>query len=408
MSTDDCQIMDAGQVDTGSIVRRSLEVGVYQPDQFVRRFELSSTGDVLLICHGGYQLRVQAAILRNASETFRAMLGPHFNEGRKLNCETPKEIPLPDDHPEAMHLLCSMLHHLHDPHDTPSPQLLKELATVVDKYFCVTYTQDTTNKWLETTLDQSENWTFKQLVEFLQTSYLLRSESAFYKTSKKMVHKYSTNLVFDFDDEMEQMPWKTIGTAISAFFRSTLLGFANLMLLVAIAEYKNLLEQELYDRVRIAVNHFLNKYRSRSTGGSDCQSQKRCFSLVSAILENLRPLVLPIQGNSLEEYFRYLTGVEPLELDTEDRESLLSQHMRSTNAYHQMCDLCRWNFEDYLEMSMDTAQKDFQREIDSRSGLCLWCTIESPRLMSSCPNGMHHKSRKRHRAGSTENQDPDS
>ncbi|KAL1390801.1 hypothetical protein HDK64DRAFT_251464 [Phyllosticta capitalensis] len=387
MSTDDCQIMVAGGVDSGAIVRRSAEVGVYQPDQFVREFVLSSTGDVLLVCHGGYQLRVQAAILRNASEIFRAMLGPHFNEGKNLTCEIPKEIPLPDDHPEAMHLLCSMLHHVNDPDDTPAPYLLKELAIVVDKYFCVTYTQDTTNKWLDTTLDQSENWTFKQLVGLLRTSYLLRSESAFYKTSKRLIYKHSSNLIFDFDDEMEQMPWRTI---------------------VAIVEYKSLLEQELVLKVGWVINQFLAKYRNKTPGGHMCDTQKRCFNLFSSMVSNPKNLVLPPQGSSLDEYFRHLTGVEGAEWDVDEEESILSQNLRKAGGYHQICDFCRWNYVDFLEETMQNARSEFEKDSDSRSGLCLGCTIESPRLMSSCPNGKHPNSRKRHRAGSTENQDPDS
>ncbi|KAK8173664.1 hypothetical protein IWX90DRAFT_427580, partial [Phyllosticta citrichinensis] len=58
----------------------SEDVQTYLPGSQV----FSSTGDVILVLQDDSKLRVQASILRNASETFRAMLGPHFNEGQNL------------------------------------------------------------------------------------------------------------------------------------------------------------------------------------------------------------------------------------------------------------------------------------------------------------------------------------
>ncbi|KAK7544667.1 uncharacterized protein J3D65DRAFT_30831 [Phyllosticta citribraziliensis] len=178
----------------------------------------SSTGDVILVLQDDSRLRVQASILRNASETFRAMLGPHFNEGQNLSCENPKRIPLPEDNPSAMKLLCAILHHRYEPEETPSFKLIQALAEAVDKYLCVSSTTAITTMWLHVILVRASVWDFAQLVELLAASYLLKSDSAFHETSKHLVLKYSSTLALDFDHAMTRLPWKSIGKTI--FFLS--------------------------------------------------------------------------------------------------------------------------------------------------------------------------------------------
>ncbi|KAK8429805.1 hypothetical protein IWX49DRAFT_637480, partial [Phyllosticta citricarpa] len=187
--------------------------------------DFSSTGDVVLVLEDDSRLRVQASILRNASETFRAMFGPHFNEGRNLSCENPKEIPLPDDNPMAIKLLCAILHHRYRPDETPPFELVKRLAEAIDKYLCVPSTKAITTMWLHKILVTPWEWEFPRLVELLAASYLLKSDSAFHETSKALVLKYNTTLTLDFHHAMTQLPWQCI---------------------VAIAELKNMFESEIY------------------------------------------------------------------------------------------------------------------------------------------------------------------
>ncbi|KAL1390799.1 hypothetical protein HDK64DRAFT_297642 [Phyllosticta capitalensis] len=114
--------------------RKAPSSGSQVPPQ-PKNIELSSTGDVVFRLQDDSKLRVQAAILRNASPVFGAMLGPHFSEGQDLG-EQPKEIPLPGDDPAAIKILFAVLHHQYDVSNNPPLEFLTTLAVTVDKYLC--------------------------------------------------------------------------------------------------------------------------------------------------------------------------------------------------------------------------------------------------------------------------------
>ncbi|GIZ45836.1 hypothetical protein CKM354_000898700 [Cercospora kikuchii] len=71
-------------------------------------------GDVILVVGElDDQFQVSSAVLSKASPVFQAMLGPNFREGQQLRSNgntEPVEIPLPDDDPKAMTLMCRLLH----------------------------------------------------------------------------------------------------------------------------------------------------------------------------------------------------------------------------------------------------------------------------------------------------------
>jgi len=54
--------------------------------------------------------KVSSQVLSVVSPVFQAMLAPHFNEGSRLASAGKVEIPLPDDDPEAMTLVCEIVH----------------------------------------------------------------------------------------------------------------------------------------------------------------------------------------------------------------------------------------------------------------------------------------------------------
>ncbi|CAK1360658.1 uncharacterized protein RHO25_003950 [Cercospora beticola] len=107
---------------------------------------IASDGDVILtvgaptdsaMCR---KMRVSAATLTAISPLFKTLFGPHFREGRQArNSSKPAEIPLPEDDPLAVLVLCQMAHMCSDNLRTllDSPELLS-LAITVDKYRCVT------------------------------------------------------------------------------------------------------------------------------------------------------------------------------------------------------------------------------------------------------------------------------
>lgn len=88
-------------------------------------------------------------ILRHASPVFRAMLGPHFSEGSTLASSESVEIPLPDDDPDAMEVICYVLHMRND--DAPSELAggdLIYLAGLCDKYDLFVAMRPAMNLWL--------------------------------------------------------------------------------------------------------------------------------------------------------------------------------------------------------------------------------------------------------------------
>jgi hypothetical protein len=89
------------------------------------------------------QLLVSSAVLRLASPVFAAMLLPGFREGDQLAQNAFRSertvVNLPEDDPDAMLVLCEIIHHRHDREDSwyPGLGLLGMLAALCHKYDCV-------------------------------------------------------------------------------------------------------------------------------------------------------------------------------------------------------------------------------------------------------------------------------
>ncbi|KAK5680580.1 hypothetical protein LTS10_007513 [Elasticomyces elasticus] len=82
--------------------------------------DIAPRGDVTLLC--GEQvgdkkiigLRVSSHILSYGSPVFNSLLAPKFREGTTLATTSSVEIPLPEDDPSHMIVLCNILHMRHD------------------------------------------------------------------------------------------------------------------------------------------------------------------------------------------------------------------------------------------------------------------------------------------------------
>lgn len=109
---------------------------------------VDSEGDVLLRT-GPRHLLVAAKVLVLASPVFRAMLEPgRFREGQSQPSPgKPLILELHDDNPEAMTLLCHLLHFtdMATPRDT---KLLSALADVCDKYQCTSAASFHVASWM--------------------------------------------------------------------------------------------------------------------------------------------------------------------------------------------------------------------------------------------------------------------
>ena len=76
-------------------------------------------------------------VMMNASPVFAAMLKPaRYREDTRLTQDKQLELPLPEDNVETMTVLCNILHlqPRKVPTRTVTPDLLANIATIVDKY----------------------------------------------------------------------------------------------------------------------------------------------------------------------------------------------------------------------------------------------------------------------------------
>lgn len=95
-------------------------------------------GNLDFIIGGGtHRLRVLTQVLSPASEPFALMLSPTYAEGQQqFSAEKPGEIELLEDDPEALKILCCLLHMQWEMAglDTMSSRNILDVVIVADKY----------------------------------------------------------------------------------------------------------------------------------------------------------------------------------------------------------------------------------------------------------------------------------
>ncbi|KAF8857824.1 hypothetical protein BDZ45DRAFT_422472 [Acephala macrosclerotiorum] len=164
--------------------------------------KIDSDGDVLFIVSCGKltaRLLVSSKVLSLASPVFAAMFSPRFEEGSSLNSGYPSEVPLPEDDPEAMTLLCNCLHFRtdHIPRNVKFSQL-KALAVLCDKYNVAKAISAWSILWLQKWETSKCEDGFEGL---LAVAYALDCAEAFAKLSKKailnQVGPFDTHRVLD-------------------------------------------------------------------------------------------------------------------------------------------------------------------------------------------------------------------
>jgi hypothetical protein len=163
---------------------------------------IDSGGDVLFIVGCDQliaRLLVSSKVLSLASPVFAAMFSPRFKEGSSLDPACPSEVPLPDDDPEAMTLLCNCLHFRtdHIPRNVEF-SLLKALAILCDKYNVAKAISAWNILWLQ-------KWEVSECKDgfegLLVVIYALDCAEAFAKLSKKaileQVGSFDTHRILD-------------------------------------------------------------------------------------------------------------------------------------------------------------------------------------------------------------------
>ncbi|KAK5169578.1 uncharacterized protein LTR77_005555 [Saxophila tyrrhenica] len=135
--------------------------------------QLITDGDVMLVCGGEDEefvylvvvfsleitdqsdrtkLQVRSSVLTVSSKVFKALLSPQFKEGAELAGAGSVEIALPEDDPEAMAIMCKVLHlwgrNDIEPRSLTTEQLLN-VAVPPDKYGCTRAMRRAAEQWIK-------------------------------------------------------------------------------------------------------------------------------------------------------------------------------------------------------------------------------------------------------------------
>lgn len=156
------------------------------------------------------------------------MLRPQFGEDPNLTTSSPVEIPLLDDDPKAMTVLCQMLHLQND--KIPLRLCVDNIFLVgvlVDKYECAAAVKAHAQCWIGQHLGTTDmaalralfviayHFQHAELFEQLGTKLILQSEGAIWSSSLSLHHFCDENLVKAF------RKWPCCTSAISRISTNT-------------------------------------------------------------------------------------------------------------------------------------------------------------------------------------------
>ncbi|KAK5129707.1 hypothetical protein LTR08_002951 [Meristemomyces frigidus] len=149
------------------------------------RVNVAFNGDIVLTVNNVLELMVSSVVLCLSSPVFKVMLGPHFAEGHAIlsnQATTPKNIPLPEDDPAAMKLICLLLHNQNKsvPKYLHGAELL-QFATTVDKYDCASAVEFASAVYMQSVVlsPHSNDYFTRHPVLVLQAAYLLDDADSF-------------------------------------------------------------------------------------------------------------------------------------------------------------------------------------------------------------------------------------
>lgn len=162
---------------------------------------IADRGDVILVVGGDdkvSKLKVDSHMLQAASEPFKVMFGPNFQEGRVLSYDDPKEISLGDDDADAMETICWIIH-------LKSKLAMKELsghkilkiAKTIDKYLFHDALDWAIRCWLQ--LEVSED--LANLLDLVKSALILRQPVAFKRITKLLIMQHTGPYVAALQDE---------------------------------------------------------------------------------------------------------------------------------------------------------------------------------------------------------------
>ena len=167
------------------VILSSSDPETEQPEP-ARPVTVDPEGDVYLLCTE-LEIRVSSRVLSLASKAFNAMFQTGFQEGLALAENETCRIPLPEDDPESIHVICLLLHHRHTEIDyVIDAEFLRYVAILADKYACISPLHYWADATLRALINQPENSAYDN-ASLLMAAYYLDSPPHFKNVSKNMV-----------------------------------------------------------------------------------------------------------------------------------------------------------------------------------------------------------------------------
>lgn len=151
--------------------------------------EITSRGDLtLVIGKEKVRLRVHSAVMRDGSPVFDEWLGCTPGWGPMILKENPRELSLEDDDPEAIRLLCSILHCTITA-SPPAPTSILRLAEAALRYDSVSKVSLTVRVWYNKLASSQEE--VDELWPLLLAADILHLDDFFADVSLQLLLKHS-------------------------------------------------------------------------------------------------------------------------------------------------------------------------------------------------------------------------
>ena len=157
-------------------------------------------GDVMLYVgseDSSKPIRVCAKVLGLASPVFKAMLSPHFADGKgSASACCPRTLTLPEDDPGMMLLICQKLHFHNEQTKTSFDlQSLSKLALLCDKYDLARGLES----WLETLVQRAKLSVegYADWAQLLRCSQIFQNHDGFYYSSLQLLEFYRISAEID-------------------------------------------------------------------------------------------------------------------------------------------------------------------------------------------------------------------
>jgi hypothetical protein len=159
---------------------------------------MAKRGDVILqlgkvgVGEGVRNILVASMVLSLASPVFANMFDGRFSEGQNLSPNSPRIVPLPDDDPESIIIICKICHI--QTSNLPvklTATAFSKLALVCNKYDCVDLVRAWAMIWVAALLDSPSAPGFEKMI---LATHLLDLPNEFSKVSQSLIRDQSAIL----------------------------------------------------------------------------------------------------------------------------------------------------------------------------------------------------------------------